>query len=301
MDADRDKLSDRIGMQGINRRVLMEFVGAMALILILGLIIVHFLGPFGCFMNEECMEAREELRRFVNDVDKACQDASVEQVAGETLEEYDFGASHVLAIGATSDGLLPDPRSISKNEFILIKFNEDRVDKMVEDLASFDGSDDPLTIAGDEEVVDWMVSETASSCNKAEQCQVRDAMHVKEWTCGEGPFSSWLFPIMGGSEGEVRITTYDPDAGPRVKLRYIGDNSIEGKARDAWGNIKEAVEDRIDNTKDKLEEDTENRCGVDGVCRDREECRTGEIRKEGNDDQCGGDGEICCQPVMATP
>lgn len=56
------------------RAVTKEVIGSMAFILILGLLFVHFFGTdFGCYTNQQCMETREELERFINDLNRVCQ------------------------------------------------------------------------------------------------------------------------------------------------------------------------------------------------------------------------------------
>lgn len=290
-------------MEGVNRRVIMEFIGALALIIILGLVVAWFLGEgmMDCMGDEECMEAREELQRLVNDVNQACQESDIDEVTNEELDHYDFGATHALAIGHTSEGVIPDPTSIRQNEFVITNYDTDDLGLSdVDDFASADFG----------ELVDWKVRITADQCDEIQQCFTNEELYVERWNCEEGPFTSWIFPVLGGSSGEIRYSSFHRDGSPLVKLRYIGDNSPERWVRDALDSIRESLAGFIDDLSDVSISDFPGLSslsdfigggdddGDDDTYQDRREDAEGVPQDEEDPDgQCTGTPDVSCLDI----
>lgn len=212
----------RKGMEQVNTRVIIEFVGGLSVIVLLALIIAHFLGSgFGCFMDEECVKAREELKRLVSDVNKACQESDLNpQEQGAVLGEYDFGASHELDV-------------VDGNTFWLINYkNIEEMDLSAESLMG------KSLGKKKSQAIDWQIQMTAEKCDGTFRCgMLRSAKDCQDNIgkiagdiAGGKQGQYWLFPIEGDSNGTFRYTTPDTD-NTIINLKWVA-SGMEGKSPD---------------------------------------------------------------------
>ncbi len=274
---DIERRSKRKGVEGVNRRVIMEFIGALALIIIFALVIAHFLGTFvGCWADEDCMQCREEVNRLADSVDEVCQQSTME-LTDEAEElpggEYDFSCAdflHISPDGEFTVGSLRSPGDIMEDL-------GDAVLSLFRALFSLDPT---------EFTREWSVSQTADTCERTDLCVTGEDVE----NCGDGRFD-----ILDGTTIPFFLTetdTYDfylievtredtftyvtPDE-RQVNIKYEG-LEIE------W-SILDALEDDV------------YTCGGDShFCHDGNECPMATQHSPEYDDQCDqNDGDdICC-------
>jgi hypothetical protein len=112
------------------RAITKEVVGAIAFILILSLLFVHFFGTdFGCYTNQNCMETREAMERFVDDLNRVCQQGEFDGDNFLRLNQNGYDFSNVdrikVAEGSTPGQWYTNTFTFEGNGFELQRTAED--------------------------------------------------------------------------------------------------------------------------------------------------------------------------------
>lgn len=216
----------RKGLENVNRTVLIEFAGVVTFIVIFSLVVAHFLGlSLGCFGNTECMEAREELRRFVNDVNQACEDSTLSPVSEPTeLGTYDFGASS--AVGLKHPNIFRAAKLKDTGDFVggLADYVGGNVNNLLRGDWRQLFEDGTPSLQFREHTREWTVEMEAENCDQARLCvlfQGAENCHTGVRGGTEDFFNGGHVPfwIPGfDAEGTVVYTTPEPR---HINLRWV--------------------------------------------------------------------------------
>lgn len=222
-----DHRTKKGGLDDLTSLVSTEAIGALVALIIIAFLLAFFFNLFGgCSMNKCCMQSKNALEQLTKDLNKACEDSTLETSAkAEELGEYDFcKGTDYLIIG-------------SRNKLKVGKINKEMPLEPFKVASKL--MNDPWSLLSTNPVEgshEWQVSRTADSCNIVWPC----GWWVGADKCGqklvEHPDANWVgwgvYPFWSQKDTKGRALVTTP-LKKEVTLKWAAQGSLNEKLCDS--------------------------------------------------------------------